>query len=257
MSDVCETCGGEGTTNLEVNTDGSPAHDCVDCDGTGFKPVEDDHDICYQESCINCGDPARGPMSNDDLKWDEHGDALCSECGHSRCACGYVIKGAVPLDKPVDDAAERVWEKFKAVYPIKDSPTFNLSHSDETLFKGAFRLGKEAAESAAAEKIAALEAELAEARAYSERFESALLKVRRALTGDIHGHDHIVEVAQEAKEHAECWRLWKALVSKCIVRSHDGGMLLAIAVDPDTTHHYHGDTPEAAVRAATKALGIE
>ena len=174
-NDVCETCGGEGTTNLEVNTDGSPAHDCPDCDGTGFKPVE--------------------------------------------------------------DAAKRMSDYVPGIEQY--SPSRHTA-------RAAYGKGYRAAESAAAERIAALEAELADKKHdYAEGWNE--------------GHDEAFKVTEEMRDAAECWRLWKAIIA---IDSNVANEISACRRGSEyhitiKNRTYICDTYEEAVRVAAKALGIE
>jgi len=66
-------------------------------------------------------------------------------------------------------------------------------------------------------------------------------------------------VAQEAREHAECWRLWKAIIA---IDSNVANEISACRRGSEyhitiKNRTYICDTYEEAVRVAAKALGIE
>jgi len=263
MTDVCETCGGEGKVPVPCPDERPPNQSCTvlhlgecpACHGTGRKPVKDE-----LKPCPRCGDMVY------------EGD-MCQCCGRGDCpACNTLTE----VLKPVKDAAERMSDDA-------------LNHEIESL-DGGYGLDVRAivdellrardAESAAAERIAALESQLTPGSkderyptvwAYEQACHVIDEKQERiaALEAELadkkhdyaegwnEGHDESFRVTEEMREYAEYWRMWKALVSRCIVRSHDAGCSLACAIDPDTTHHYRGDTPEAAILAAAEGINAK
>jgi len=182
--------------------------------------------------CETCGGEGMRTIGND-------GDPITIEC--------RTCKGTGR--KPVKDAAERMSDtEFDGRFvsttnnPDYDSPRF--ADCWTALVREAERA--RAAESAAAERIAALEAELADKKHdYAEGWNE--------------GHDEAFKVTEEMRDAAECWRLWKAIIAIDSNVSNEisacrRGSEYHITIKNRT---YICDTYEEAVRVAAKALGIE